>query len=336
MKKIILIFIAILLFLSSCDTDFQAKEGRVHLIIVALDYSNAKYVSNLIGPINDAKEIGACLESHYKRRSIPFDAIYLIAEGPMATEKDVYYPSAENIISVIDNLHVNKEDLLVFYYSGHGALYDDSESKAYLVTGMTSGIPEGLYQDNNVLSPSWYQTMLGLGFNPSEISNCLINQNPYTILPLDTLYKALYEKDARSIAIIDSCNSGAMTLLSPPLFSSLQDVYIDTFLSETSYRHLSVITSSTATQTSRVISFLNEDKKQERHSLFTSDLLSILGWHHSSTKTTISSQGLINGYIEESMSNVSIRDLWNDLENKSSLSQTYTSSFSGLDTILIP
>ena len=336
MKKIILIFIAILLFLSSCDVFFQIKEGRVHLIIVALDYSNAKYVSNLIGPINDAKEIGACLESHYKRRSIPFDAIYLIAEGPMATEKDEYYPSAENIISVIDNLHVNKEDLLVFYYSGHGALYDDSESKAYLVTGMTSGIPEGLYQDNNVLSPSWYQTMLALGYSPSEISNCLINQNPYTILPLDTLYKALDEKDARSVAIIDSCNSGAMTLLSPPLFSSLQDVYIDTFLSETSYRHLSVITSSTATQTSRVISFLNEDKKQERHSLFTSDFLSILGWHHSSTKTTISSQGLINGYIEESISNVSIRDLWNDLENKSSLNQTYTSSFSGLDTILIP
>ena len=336
MKKIILIFIAILLFLSSCDTDFQAKEGRVHLIIVALDYSNAKYVSNLIGPINDAKEIGACLESHYKRRSIPFDAIYLIAEGPMATEKDEYYPSAENIISVIDNLHVNKEDLLVFYYSGHGALYDDSESKAYLVTGMTSGIPEGLYQDNNVLSPSWYQTMLGLGFNPSEISNCLINQNPYTILPLDTLYKALDEKDARSVAIIDSCNSGAMTLLSPPLFSSLQEVYIDTFLSEASYRHLSVITSSTATQTSRVISFLNEDKKQERHSMFTSDLLSILGWHHSSTKTTFSSQGFINGYIEEGISNVSIRDLWYDLENKSSLNQTYTSSFSGLDTILIP
>ena len=336
MKKIILIFIAILLFLSSCDVFFQIKEGRVHLIIVALDYSNAKYVSNLIGPINDAKEIGACLESHYKRRSIPFDAIYLIAEGPMATEKDEYYPSAENIISVIDNLHVNKEDLLVFYYSGHGALYDDSESKAYLVTGMTSGIPEGLYQDNNVLSPSWYQTMLGLGFNPSEISNCLINQNPYTILPLDTLYKALDEKDARSVAIIDSCNSGAMTLLSPPLFSSLQEVYIDTFLSEASYRHLSVITSSTATQTSRVISFLNEDKKQERHSLFTSDLLSILGWHHSSTKTTFSSQGFINGYIEEGISNVSIRDLWYDLENKSSLNQSYTSSFSGLDTILIP
>ena len=336
MKKIILIFIAILLFLSSCDVFFQIKEGRVHLIIVALDYSNAKYVSNLIGPINDAKEIGACLESHYKRRSIPFDAIYLIAEGPMATEKDEYYPSAENIISVIDNLHVNKEDLLVFYYSGHGALYDDSESKAYLVTGMTSGIPEGLYQDNNVLSPSWYQTMLGLGFNPSEISNCLINQNPYTILPLDTLYKALDEKDARSVAIIDSCNSGAMTLLSPPLISTLQEVFKDTFLSEVSYRHLSVITSSTATQTSRVISFLNEDKKQERHSMFTSDLLSILGWHHSSTKTTFSSQGFINGYIEEGISNVSIRDLWYDLENKSSLNQSYTSSFSGLDTILIP
>ena len=336
MKRAILIPIIILFFLSSCDTAIQVKEGRVHLIIVALDYSNTKYVSNLIGPIDDAKEIGACLESHYKRRNIPFEAVYLMAEGPMANEKDECYPSAENIISVIQNLPVNKEDLIVFYYSGHGALYDDSESKAYLVTGMTSGIPEGLYQDNNVLSPSWYQTMLGLGFNPSEISNCLINQNPYTILPLDTLYKALDEKDARSVAIIDSCNSGAMTLLSPPLFSSLQEVYIDTFLSEASYRHLSVITSSTATQTSRVISFLNEDKKQERHSLFTSDLLSILGWHHSSTKTTFSSQGFINGYIEEGISNVSIRDLWYDLENKSSLNQTYTSSFSGLDTILIP
>lgn len=336
MKKILPIFIAILLFLSSCDAFFQIKEGRVHLIIVALDYSNAKYVSNLIGPINDAKEIGACLESHYTERNIPFEAVYLMSEGSMANEKDECYPSAENIISVIQNLTVHKEDLIVFYYSGHGALYDDSESKAYLVTGMTGGIPNGLYQDNNVLSPSWYQTMLGLGFNPSEISNCLINQNPYTILPLDTLYKALDEKDARSVAIIDSCNSGAMTLLSPPLISTLQEVFIDTFLSEASYRHLSVLTSSTEAQTSRVISFLNEDNVQERHSLFTSDLLSILGWHHSSTKTTISSQGLINGYIEESMSNVSIRDIWNVLEKKSALTQSYTSSFSGLDTILIP
>ena len=82
--------------------------------------------------------------------------------------------------------------------------------------------------------------------------------------------------------------------------------------------------------------FLNEDKKQERHSLFTSDFLSILGWHHSSTKTTISSHGLVNGYIEESMSNVSIRDIWNVLGKKSALTQSYTSSFSGLDTILIP
>lgn len=336
MKRTILILIIILLLLSSCDTAFQAKEGRVHLIIVALDYSNTKYVSNLAGPIDDAKEIGACLESHYKRRNIPFDAIYLMAEGSMANEKDEYYPSAENIVSVIDNLSVNKEDLIVFYYSGHGALYDDSESKAYLVTGMTCGIPEGLYQDNKELSPSWYQTMLELGFNPSEISNCLTNQNPYTILPLDTLYKALDKKDARSIAIIDSCNSGAMTLLSPPLISSLQDVYKDTFLSEASYRHLSVLTSSTATQTSRVISFLNEDEKQERHSLFTSDLLSILGWHHSSTKTTFSSQGFINGYIDKGISNVSIRDIWNVLEKKSTLTQSYTYSFSGLDTILIP
>lgn len=336
MKRTILILIIILLLLSSCDTAFQVKVGRVHLIIVALDYSNTKYVSNLIGPIDDAKEIGACLESHYTERNIPFEAVCLMSEGSMANEKDEYYPSAENIISVIQNLPVNKEDLIVFYYSGHGALYEDLESKAYLVTGMTGGIPNGLYQDNNELSSSWYQTMLALGYSPSEISNCLMNQKPYTILPLDTLYKALDEKDARSIAIIDSCNSGAMTLLSPPLFSSLQEVYIDTFLSEASYRHLSVITSSTATQTSRVISFLNEDKKQERHSLFTSDILSILGWHHSSTKTTISSQGLINGYIEESMSNVSIRDIWNVLEKKSALTQSYTSSFSGLDTILIP
>ena len=336
MKRAILIPIIILFFLSSCDTAIQVKEGRVHLIIVALDYSNTNYVSNLIGPIDDAKEIGACLESHYTERNIPFEAVYLMAEGSMANEKDECYPSAENIISVIQNLTVHKEDLIVFYYSGHGALYEDSESKAYLVTGMTGGIPNGLYQDNNELSSSWYQTMLALGYNPSEISNCLINQNPYTILPLDTLYKALDEIGARSIAIIDSCNSGAMTMLSPPLISTLQEVYKDTFLSEASYRHLSVLTSSTEAQTSRVISFLNEDNIQERHSLFTSDLLSILGWHHSSTKTTISSQGLINGYIEESISNVSIRDLWNDLENKSSLNQTYTSSFSGLDTILIP
>ena len=149
MKRAILIPIIILFFLSSCDTVLQVKEGRVHLIIVALDYSNTNYVSNLIGPIDDAKEIGACLESHYTERNIPFEAIYLMAEGSMANEKDECYPSAENIISVIQNLTVHKEDLIVFYYSGHGALYEDSESKAYLVTGMTRGIPNGLYQDNN-------------------------------------------------------------------------------------------------------------------------------------------------------------------------------------------
>ena len=98
MKRAILIPIIILFFFSSCDTALQVKKGRVHLIIVALDYSNTNYVSNLIGPIDDAKEIGACLESHYTERNIPFDAVYLMAEGPMANEKDECYPSAENII----------------------------------------------------------------------------------------------------------------------------------------------------------------------------------------------------------------------------------------------
>lgn len=330
---LILLLISIL---SSCSLSPIKREGHVHLIFVALDYSNTKYVSNLFGPIDDAKELGACLESHYKRRSIPFDSRYLLAEGSMANKKDRDYPSSENILSAIENLSVSKDDLIVFYYSGHGSLYSDSEDKAYLVTGMTEGIPEGLYQENGELLASWYQDLISLGYSPSEISEITNNAFPYTFLPLETLYRVLDSKDARSVVIIDSCNSGAITSCSPTEHKELSELISDAFISPASYRYLSIITSSTATQTSRVVSFLNEDNIQEMHSLFTSDLLETLGWHHSSSETALSSLGSINGYIKEPISSLSIRDLWSTLESKSTSRQTYMAAFSGLDTVLIP
>lgn len=336
MKRLFPLLLLFAVLLASCDVSYFKGEGKVHLILVALDYTNTRYVSDLQGPVDDAKELGACLEFHYKRRNIPFNTQYFIAEDTMANRKDRDYPSSENIITFIENLSANPGDLIVFYYSGHGSLYPDSEDKAYLVTGMTKGIPEGLYQSNGELLPTWYQDLLSLGYSPSEISEITDAPFPYTILPLETLYRVLDAKDARSIVIIDSCNSGAITDFVPSNQKDLSELLSEAFISPASYRHLSIITSSTATQTSRVVSFLNEDSIYEKHSLFTMDLLEILGWKHSSRTTTSSTFGTINGYINKSLSFFSIRDIWKTLECKSSSRQTYTAAFSGLDTILIP
>lgn len=336
MKRLIPFLLLLTVLFSSCELFPIRREGKVHLILVALDYSNTRYVSTLQGPIDDAKELGACLESHYKRRNIPFDSHYLLAEGSMANMKERNYHSSERIISSIENLAVNKDDLIVFYYSGHGSLYPDSEYKAYLVTGITEGIPEGLYQEDGELIPTWYQDLITIGYSPSEISEITNNPFPYTVLPFETLYRTLDSKNARSIVIIDSCNSGAIVDCSPSYQKTLSELLSDAFVSPASYRNLSIITSSTATQTSRVISFLNEDSIYEKHSLFTLDLLETVGWIHSSTITTPSTLGLINGYIKEPISSLSIRDIWSTLESKSTSRQTYMAAFSGLDTILIP
>ena len=118
---------------------------------------------------------------------------------------------------------------------------------------MTEGIPEGLYQENGELLASWYQDLISLGYSPSEISEITNNAFPYTFLPLETLYRVLDSKDARSVVIIDSCNSGAITSCSPTEHKELSELISDAFISPASYRHLSIITSSTATQTSRVV-----------------------------------------------------------------------------------
>ena len=133
MKKSGLIILAVflLLFSVSCDTSFFAHDGqKVTVMVVGLDYASKNLswgsysIPQLNGTINDAKEIGAALDSLYRDRDIEHEMVFMISEGGYVDFSDSLYPTSSNVLEAIDELklELDKDDLFVFYFAGHGFL----------------------------------------------------------------------------------------------------------------------------------------------------------------------------------------------------------------------
>ena len=138
MKKSGLIILAVflLLFSVSCDTSFFSHDGqKVTVMVVGLDYArkvgsvtNLSWgsfsIPQLNGTINDAKEIGAALDSLYRDRDIEHEMVFMISEGGNVIFEDSLYPTSSNVLKAIDELKLElyKDDLFVFYFAGHGFL----------------------------------------------------------------------------------------------------------------------------------------------------------------------------------------------------------------------
>ena len=336
-----LLILLVTLMSVSCDMETLSKQGqgKVHLVIVALDYQNAVSVSNLTGTMADAREVGACLESQYKAGKVPFEATYLLAEGKSANRKDDAYPSAVNVISTIEALETNPEDLIVFYYSGHGGAYTDAAGEpngtGFLACAPEYTIPASLWNRNTLVS-DWYDRMIEMGYSATEILECVQKNEMYTELPMDLLFRILDAKDCRAVALIDACYSGAVADEGMTVTDDWNAAISSTLLNAKSYRRLSVLASSTAYQVSR-LGAVPVDGSTERHSYFTIDLLYTMGWKHSLNVTTTNSRGEeVYGYMLQRKPSFSVGNCWEKLRYFSSEKQTYTPFFSGMDTVFIP
>ena len=112
MKKSGLIILAVflLLFSVSCDTSFFSHDGqKVTVMVVGLDYARkgesttdlswgSYSIPHLNGTINDAKEIGAALDSLYRDRDIEHEMVFMISEGGKVDFDDSLYPTSSKVL----------------------------------------------------------------------------------------------------------------------------------------------------------------------------------------------------------------------------------------------
>ena len=170
-KHIIPLLILCIAALSSCDDSFriQTVNSEAYIITVGIDYANTE-ISDLDGTVNDALEMAACLSEIYRQKGITPHVTRMIQEGEMSGELDRNYPSRDGILSAIEAVPAGPDDIIVFFYSGHGDI-----------------LPDG-------------RTILAAART--------VKDGPYGELLSEDVFNALNAKGCPVLAIIDACNSG--------------------------------------------------------------------------------------------------------------------------------
>ncbi len=166
MKKVLTIIphaLVYLLFCISCSLSPVSLAGNsvVHVISVGLNYEKSA-VTTLYGAPHDASEIAACLYSIYSEKGLPVAVNLIVPDGGDG--------SAAGIEKLVRETVAGEEDLLVFYFSGHGSV----DSKGFFLAA-----------DETEESPM------------------------YSRLYVESLIEAVKEKSCPSVLILDSCYSGS-------------------------------------------------------------------------------------------------------------------------------
>ncbi len=301
MKKIIIFILCIIFacFITSCDTSFFSHDGqKVTVMIVGLDYSprqknlegkpislkwGSYTVGKLEGTINDSKEIGAALSSLYEDKNVESEFIFMLSEGESPEYSSPLYPTATNVITEINNLKMDEDDLFVFYYAGHGFLED---KELYFITG----------DDHKG------------GF-------C-------TDLKASALMSAIKNVGCRSAVIIDACYSGAFdpknSTTPNTLMNSLKNIFDEKITVETGIT-MSVLAASKWNEKSlENYKVVFSDGGYEVHGHFSGRLLSALNWNHSSSATTTvknidQTEIVANGYSKGIIGSLSLDDIYSKL-----------------------
>lgn len=113
------VFIAFVLVLTVSCSDFNLHSSKVHMVGVGIDYRYTDTISPLDCCPNDAQDMISALSKIYDAMGIECISHPMISSGNNPTLNDSY-PSKNNILSLIANLEVDEDDMIVFYYSGHG------------------------------------------------------------------------------------------------------------------------------------------------------------------------------------------------------------------------
>ena len=307
MKKsgLMILAVLLLLFSVSCDTSFFSHDGqKVTVMVVGLDYARkgesttslswGSYpVPQLNGTINDAKEIGAALDSLYRDRDIEHEMVFMISEGGNVIFTDSLYPTSSNVLKAIDKLklELDEDDLFVFYFAGHGFLQQRVEGRVV---------------KNNL------QLITAEQYNGS----------PCTSLDYETLLASFRSLPCRSAVIIDACYSGSfdpMNNTTPASFeSSLKNIFEENIVTREDNK-ISVLAAAKWNERSwegYKVKF--PDGSEEEHGQFSGSILDILGWTHSSTATTVvknidGSEIVANGREGKLFGALSLDDLYSKL-----------------------
>ena len=297
MKKSGLIIFAVflLLFSVSCDTSFFAHDGqKVTVMVVGLDYASKNLswgsysIPQLNGTINDAKEIGAALDSLYRDRDIEHEMVFMISEGGNVIFKDSLYPTSSNVLKAIDKLKLDEDDLFVFYFAGHGFLQQRVEGRVV----------------KNNLQLITAEQYIG---------------SPCTSLDYETLLASFRSLPCRSAVIIDACYSGSfdpMNNTTPASFeSSIRNIFEENIVTRED-NNISVLAAAKWNERSwegYKVKF--PDGSEEEHGQFSGSILDILGWTHSNTATTVvknvdGSEIVANGREGKLFGSLSLDDIY--------------------------
>jgi len=168
--------IIVLVGILFCSCSFQELSyGKAWVVTVGIDYANT-YVATLNGTVRDSIEVGHCFSELYGYSGVPSEVVKMISSGPSPDEKNPLYPTAQNIINTLEGINASEQDLIVFFFSGHGL------SRA----------------------------------GDSFIACAKDGEKAYTELWMTELFDVLSEKKCPCVAIIDSCFSGYLALNGDP------------------------------------------------------------------------------------------------------------------------
>ncbi len=184
----VMALLVVLLF-SGCELNGVFYSTKIHGLFIGLDYQNSG-LNNLSGTIPDATEMAAAFYRITESYQIPFDGYLALQEGSAVSPDDPFYPSADNILALIEHIgnSMGPDDLFVFYYAGHGDITDEQDATTgVLATAVDDGI--------------------------------------YTEVTVTALREALAALGGNKVVILDSCKSGAYVAEYPEEQSVEQTLY---------------------------------------------------------------------------------------------------------------
>lgn len=250
---------------------------------------------------------------------VKIEALYkgtpALAKGQAVSLRDTpTYPSKENIEKTIRNVNLGKDDLLIVYYTGHGETYDivnrrDLEKllNKYTENGSISNeikqnvLNLDIYGENEIVDylrmngvkdeiAFTFQKELKREIIESRIKEGALITAPtsndpfYGLFNMERMYDLLATLPCKTVVITDACYSG---FLANDSFGGVTaGKSFANFMSSAVWPNVISMAASTDKETSKVTVVRTEEGKYERHSAFTIEVLSKLGWVHTDQKFT--------------------------------------------------
>lgn len=295
-----------------------------------------------------------------------------------------HYPSSSNILKVVqDASDLEENELFIVYYTGHGISFNSIPDSVFEKIIRK-------YLDNGSLTQEQFDTLNNLTIKSATEINITLDklavpEEPYNSIVLDcntylkkysnlkgafitapyydweyygllemaTLYKELCRLKCKVVLIVDACYSGfanAGTFGGVTLAESFSS-----FMQSEDYPNVVVLSASAKSETSKIAAVMTMENDIQRHSMFTKEILSELGWKHSSVfksyisvpRVTINEDGTlaedetylrtIDGYLEKTPSRITATDLFdNVIKGWQGIEQTPERNVSGYEICIVP